>query len=240
MKIKYLHIIVLLLFGIILNSCAKKNELIQQEIMLEYFDQITFERYFEVVLIQGDEQKIIVESNRKQAQKLNYTIIDSVLTIDSKARNTWINPDKNKVKLTIYFKNLKKLNVDESCEISSLGTISGEELGIIFASKLNEASLDLNYNTIYYWNNFPCGGKLNLTGNCQELKIWNYALMSVNAENLISKNAFINNSSKGDCTLNVSDFLEYEIHGEGNIRIIGVPSFIKKIEEKGLGKLIYL
>ena len=109
------------------------------------------------------------------------------------------------------------MSINESCEVSNLGTLKGIELGITCASKLNEAKLNLDYSTIYYWNNFPCGGKLELSGTCTFLKIWNFALMQVDAKNLITNHVLVENSGKlgnsqAKDTFSISSFVWYSLY----------------------------
>ena len=106
------------------------------------------------------------------------------------------------------------------------------------ASKLNEAVLQLNCTTFYYWNNHPCGGKLTLSGTVQNLRIWNFALMSVEAKDLTAYDALVENSSQGDCEVTVTGKLEYSIKNSGNIYLHGHPPQIVLKEKTSTGELI--
>lgn len=204
-----------------LFSC-KKEELSQSQ-SLTYFNEINFESYFDVELIQGNETKIEYIGSEKAVTNLSISVEDSVLTLKNTSKSLWLNPDKNKMKIKITFQDLKQLNAYETCNIYSKDTLSGDELGLIFASKLNNANLKLNYNTFFYYNNHPCGGKLTLSGNCGYLKLWNYALMQVDASQLNSNLVTVENYSKGDCKVKTTNWIEYAIYGEGNIYCFGNP-----------------
>ena len=227
----------LLLIGTLI-SCEKNAEVITKTDYLDVFHTITLDSYFDIVLIQGNEHSIKLVGNEKTIDEIEYTIEDSVLTLKNKSNNRWLSPKKNKFKLYLTFEQLKKINAIETCQIQCQDTIQGNELGIFFASKMNEANLKLNYSTIFYYNNHPCGGKLILSGNCSFLKIWNYALMQVDASELYSGHVLIENYSKGDCTIRVSNLLEYSIFGEGNIISYGNPNMIVSYTEQSIGKLI--
>ncbi|MES2589169.1 MAG: DUF2807 domain-containing protein [Bacteroidota bacterium] len=229
----YLCILLFLIF-----SCKKESSTLSELTSTEYFNEISLNSYFEVVLIQRNEHAIQLEGKEKRFDKIDFEVKDSVLTIKNSSKGVWLNPDKNKIKLYITFKDLKKINLNESCEVSNLGTLSGNELGIVCASKLNEAKLNLNYSTVYYWNNFPCGGKIELSGNCSFLKIWNFALMQIDAKNLLTEHVLVENSSKGDCSVYTNELIEYSIFGEGNVKVFGNPTTIIKKEVTSNGKLI--
>ena len=221
-----------------LFSCKKESSLQSEIISCEYFDKISLNSYFEVVLIQGNSNSIQFEGKENRFKKIDFEVKDSLLTIKNSSHGVWLNPDKNKIKLYINFKDLKNLSLNESCEVSNLGTLQGNELGITCASKLNNAKLNLDYSTIYYWNNFPCGGKLELSGKCTFLKIWNFALMQVDAKNLITNHVLVENSAKGDCSVYASETLEYAIFGEGNVICDGKPKTISAKSVTSNGKLI--
>lgn len=60
----------------------------------------------------------------------------------------------------------------------------------------------------------------------------------VNAKKLITKNAKVKNTGNGDVLVNVSENLEGNLYGNGNIRNIGKAKFNSKSTKKGNGDLI--
>ncbi|MBI9069377.1 MAG: DUF2807 domain-containing protein [Salinivirgaceae bacterium] len=151
-----------------------------------------------------------------------------------------MSPDKNKIELHIHYKSIREIYAHETCNIQTKNPITSNSFGLVFESKANEANLELDCGTFYYWNNFPCGGKLTLYGHTKELKLWNYALTTVDAYNLFTSFAIVENSSKGDCIINVAEELNYAIKGEGNIVLFGNPGKINETETGtfSTGKLI--
>ena len=234
-----LVIYIALLLGFIgINSCKKSMNSTIIEKSLEEFDTVTFNSSFEVFLIQGTENKIKIEGAERIIDNIDFTIKNNTLTLKNSFKHGWLHPSKNKIKVYLTVNQLSRINANETCKIQSINTLIGTEIGLVFTSKLNEATLDLNCNTFYYWNNFPCGGKVTLSGNTNELKIWNVALMAIDAQNLVSNYVLINNASKGDCKITCLQTLDYSITGEGNIYVSGNPSTIIKTEESSTGKLI--
>jgi hypothetical protein len=211
-------------------------EVIEQS--LAEFDTITFNSAFEVYLIQGNENIIKIEGAEKIIKKVDFSISNNTLILKNNFKGSWLYPNKNKIKLYITVNRLSRIKALETCNIQTMNTLIGTEIGLVMASKLNEATLDVNCNTFYYWNNFPCGGKIKLSGIVNELKIWNIALMAVDAKDLVSNYVLISNSSKGDCKVNCLQYLTYSILGEGNIYLYGNPQTIVKVEESSTGKLI--
>ena len=79
------------------------------------------------------------------------------------------------------------------CDIKTSNPITSNEFGLVLMGKVNHANLELDCNNFYYWNNFPCGGNLTLYGKTNILDLWNFAIMSIDAKNLIAQNAKIEN-----------------------------------------------
>lgn len=205
---------------------------------LAEFDTLTLNSVFEVHLIQGTENKIRLEGAKKILEKINLTFDKNTLVIENSYQGNWMHPSKNKVKLHITINQISRINANETCNIQTDNTLIGDEIGLVMTSKLNEATLDINCNSFYYWNNFPCGGRINLSGNVNDLKIWNVALMAVDASDLIANYVIVDNASKGDCKVTCLNALTYKLSGEGNLYVRGNPAQIVKIEESSTGKLI--
>lgn len=216
-------------------ACSKENTNTQLDLSVQNIEELVLNSYFEVILIQGSENKIMAEGQAKYLKKIDIQAQNGSVEIEIKAKGAWMHPKQNNIKLYVTVSNLKLIRANETCKITCQNTIKSTELGLVFASKLNEADLDLNVETFYYWNNFPCGGKLNLSGTCGFLKIWNFALTQVDASQLQTTMALIENSSKGDCSINVSEHLDYSIKGSGNIYCYGSPKSINVNEISSTG-----
>lgn len=229
-----------ILFGLlVVLSCQKKNELVIVNKSLEEFDTLVLHDVFDVELTQGTTNSISVETSEKFQEKIALKIKDKQMDIENNNKALWLNPRTNKVKLRITTNGLHKIIANETCTISSTNELTGNELGLVLKSKLNHAHLKLNCDIFYYWNNIPCGGKLDLAGNCKELKLWNCALMTVDASTLSSEKVIVENSSKGKIQVQCSSALFYAITGEGDILVKGNPSFIKDLGSNGKGRLIF-
>lgn len=222
-----------------LVSCQKTMEYKTINKSLEEFDTLTLNSVFNVELVQGTENSISIEGAERIIEKVDINIENNTLTLVNKFKGNWIHPKKNKVKIVLTVNGLSRINANETCNIQTLNTLSGDEIGLVMTSKLNQATLDVNCSSFFYWNNFPCGGKIVLSGNTNELKMWNVALMSVDAKALTTNVAMVDNASKGDCKINCLQKLTYKLSGEGNIYVSGNPTEVIKIEESSTGKVIF-
>jgi Putative auto-transporter adhesin, head GIN domain len=232
-----IYIAIVLFLGIIF-SCKKDLQTVSKEMSLDEFDTLQLRSVFEVYLIQGTENKIRIEGAKKMVNDIDATISNNTLKLKNNFKQNWLYPKSNKIKLYITVNQISKIYAIESCHIESMNALTGNEIGLVMASKYNEANLELNCNTFYYWNNFPCGGRINLKGQVNELKIWNVALMAVETRELSCNYALVYNGSKGDCIVNCAQKLTYKISGSGNIQVFGSPAVIEKVESNGEGQLI--
>ena len=235
---RFLLYIAILVGAFSLGSCKKAMTKTTMEQNLEQFDSIVLNSVFEVHLIQGSSNSIKLEGATKILENIEFSVENNTLSIENKYRGNWMHPKNNKVLVYITVDTLNLITANETCNILSDNQLVSDELGLIMKSKLNNASLDVNCTTFYYWNNFPCGGKVTVKGSCYELKIWNVAIMAVDAKELMSQFGYVENSSKGNVSVNCAQKLRYKLTGEGDIHLFGNPTLIEKIEESGKGKLI--
>ena len=230
----------LIFIGITLCSSCKKKGIVSHTMLFQQsFDTLVLGDPFEVEIIQDSLDKIEIVGHEPFVSNIKTTYSNNTLTISKTPAMGWLFPNKNKIQLKIHLSHISRIVANETCFIRSSGPIIGNELGLILKSKLNQADLNVQCNTFYFWNNFPCGGKLNLKGSCQELKLWNYALMQIDATSLICGNARVENSSKGDIRFQCNDSLFYKIKGEGNLHLYGFPPNIYNLGSDGLGNLIF-
>jgi hypothetical protein len=227
-------------FFLLLLSCGKEPKTAVREIEAGSFHTLTIDNRFDVVLTQGTTESISVSGHPSLIEKVSCSLTDGELRVTSSFKSAWLRPKNNRVTIHITVVELKRLNINETGSLICTNELLGEEIGLITTGKLADVNLKLNCTTFYYWNNFPCSGKISLSGNCTQLKIWNHALMQVDAKDLLSNSSLIENFSKGDVTVSPISQLVYRIAGEGNIRINGTPNFVETLGNSGSGKLIYL
>lgn len=219
-------------------SCQKRNQLNTIISELPAFDTIELDSPFDLFLIEDSTFSIEITGYERNLENLNYSVDNHTLRIINNTKNTFATPTKNKIEIYLTSNKLSQIKANETCNISTVNPITSDNFGLIFKSKINNATLELNCGTFYYWNDSPCGGVLTLKGKSEMLKLWNYALMAVDAKKLLTKRALIENHSKGCCKVNVQDKIEYSIDGIGDIHLYGSPSEIIKNELTSSGRLI--
>lgn len=232
-----LHIVLVLILGF--YGCKKHDHIEEVKSEVLPFNEIFLNSSFDLYLSEGNEYSIQIVADESILDYITYEVSNSVLTIDNTRKFRWLTPTKNRIKIYVTSPPLRAVWANETCFVRTLTPITSSEFGMIFLNKANNADLDLDCDVFYYWNNYPCGGTLTLHGECNWLKIWNVAIADVQAEDLYALQAEISNNSKGDCVVNVAEFLKYTIPGEGNIEVYGSPVDVEEYEPSlGTGELI--
>ena len=229
--------LIILLF-VPLLSCKKQFATTTIYRELNEFDTLTLNSVYEVELTQDTVNYIELSGATTILEKVNVFLDNHNLKLTTNYHGNWMHPSNNKIKIRLHINGLHLIQANETCNIRSTNALTGDEIGMVMTSKLNEAELQLNCNTFFYWNNFPCGGKINLSGQVNDLKLWNVALMSVDAQALTCQTALIENASKGDCKLTCLQQLTCALKGEGNIQLWGNPPNVTITEKSSTGQLI--
>ncbi len=234
------RIVYISLFSLLflLSSCQKNKAKISKVIPLEAFEEVRLNSPFEIILVEDTVYFIEISGFEKSVEKINVQVENKILTLENTSKSNFLHPKTKGLTIFIHALPLKKIEANETCHITTQNPITSADFGLIMRSKANFADLELNGTVFYYWNNYPCGGKLTLRGNTDQLKIWNTAIFSVDAKNLTTNYGLVENSSKGKCEVNVTGNLEYSITGEGDIEVYGNPSIIVEKALSGKGKLI--
>ena len=223
---------------ILFFACSKEEQEGRKIIGLSAYNKVHVLDPLELYLIEGESYAAEIVGPEGDLDKIELSIQDSVLTIEDKRRLKWSNPKQEKVKIYLTSFALGELTAEGGAIIQTMNPITKNEFGLILTGKANEATLEIRSEGFYYWNNFPSGGKLTLIGQVNSLKLWNAALMAVDAEGLTTNYALVENASKGDISVRVLERLDYAISGEGDIQLYGNPPELNAGEQSSSGKLV--
>lgn len=206
------------------------------------FTTLELNSVFDVYLIQDTIYAVKIVGNPQVIKNIRFKVENGILRISNDSRGKWLQPEENKVKLFISSNRLSQIFPKETCYIETVNPIITDDFSIIQGNKpkLSQINLTLDCGTFFYWNNYQCGGKLTLSGKTKNLIVYSFALMSVNARELRTDYALIENNSKGDCEVFVTNMLEYSIRGVGDIYLHGNPNEIIANEQTSTGQLIQL
>lgn len=228
-------------FLLLFSACQKEPSYTKREISenLSAFHTIEIDGVYDIVLIQDTIFGIFISGSEKEVDKTSFIVSDSVLSLSTGRAGQFLHPRRENMQVDIHVKNLRRINIHETCKIFAPDPLGygTDEIGIVVDTKLAEIDLNLACKTFYYWNN-PNGTKMKLTGNVQELKIWNAGLSQVDASALHSDYVLCENGSLGNCSVRAQQKLEYSITNKGHIYYYGNPAEIVPVVVDSDGKLI--
>jgi len=240
----YIFIILIIFFF----SCQKATDCFSssgKEILIEQtlsnFDSLYVNDVFEIELIQDTVNKIRIKGSEAFVNSTNYKIENNTLIINNSHKCKFAKPRNNLISIYLHVKRISFIRLNASSKVFSKTQLKNyNEIGLAVTSKYNEADLNVDCRVFYYWNSHLNGGRINIKGKADILKLWNVSLGSVDASNLFVRKALVENSSKGDCKVNVSENLNCEIRGTGNVYCIGNPNKINYVDSASIGgKLIF-
>lgn len=234
-----IRIVILFLLPILLFSCSEKPNWKEKHQILEKFETIEINSSFEIFLIQDTLYSVRIVADEDVVGNVEIKNEAGKLKISNKSTWKWLRPTTNKIKLYISGDKPSFLYVNETCKIETINPIISEKFGLIMASKLNEANVTLQCSVFHFFNNHPMGGKITLSGTTDRLKVWPTALVQIDARNLQTTVALVENSSKGDVHVRCSETLVYKISNTGNIYYYGMPNKFDFQGDNGNGELIH-
>jgi hypothetical protein len=239
---KYLVGLFVLMFAIFSLSCGKgwsDDERTTQTFSPDSIHTIVIRGVFDIHFIQDTVCGISITGVPKMMEKTTVSESNGTITISNNKRGEMFRPGLENTTVYVRVKNLRLIKLEDASKLICDNPLTGGEIGLVVEARYFDADLQFDCTTFYYWNNIN-GGAMKLNGQVQELKLWNTGLCSVNARDLQTNYALVDNGSQGDCIVNVNTTLEYSITGIGNIKYSGTPSQIVQRAITGTGQLIPL
>lgn len=241
-------VLIFLFFALSIFSCQKANDCFKssgKEIIIEHsladFDTIYVNNVFNVELFQDTINKLSIKGKEAFVKSTNFKIENNSLILNNNHKCKFAKPKDKDITISIHVKQISRIVLGAASKIISKNTLTNpNEIGLIIKSKYNEANLDVDARVFYFWNVHLNGGKVYVKGNVDIVKLWNVSLMSVDASKLKAKNALVENSSKGNCWVDVLNKIDCKVTSTGNVYCYGNPSQVFYNDSSSLGgKLIF-
>lgn len=220
----------LISFSCLAQVIAGNGDIQSQSRTTENFSKIDCSGAFHVVLSQGSETQIKVETD---ANLLPYIIADvsgSRLDLKTK-RGVSLKPSKD---ITVYITlpDLEELNVSGLCKLQSQNTLQSDHLKLDI-SGTSEINLQLHTGTLNTKISGTSKMNLNGTATSSEYKISGSA--DILATNLTTENTIVSISGMGKLHVNAQKNLSVNISGMGKVWYKGNPSLRESVS--GMGKV---
>lgn len=223
-----------------MSSCKKEEIPTVKHVELVPFKDISIENAFDIELVEDSVFKLIIISpNNKAVDKISYDIIDNKLYLRDNKKFKFLKPG-NINYIEIHAPEFFLVELYGGINLTTKGYIKSDDLGIIFKKHGNYCDIKLDNHLFYFWDDNLSGGSIKLSGNTEIAKMWFSNLINLNARDLNAESIIISTNTENNTEISVSQKLEYEILGTGNIIAYGNPSEIVLTPrtQYGTGKLI--
>ncbi|GLU42579.1 hypothetical protein Musp01_02030 [Muricauda sp. NBRC 101325] len=243
----------LILFTFLLISCNGDNvpdcfqnagDLVRETVDVTEFSKITVFENLNVVLKQGDEQLVEVETGEYLLNDVSATVEDNRLILRNENSCNYVR-DYGLTTVYITSPNISEIRSSTGLLISSDGVLDYPSVTLLAESFNNpetettDGSFDLNLNATSVRIVVNGIAYFKLKGNTANFNITVAAGDSrIEAENLISENVILNHRGSNDAYVNPQQSISGVIRGTGDVISVSTPPEIN-VEELYNGRLIF-
>lgn len=221
----------------------KEGELIMQEFPITEFQKIFVNRDVEVIISQGDNYQVIVETGSNLLNDIKVEVIDGELQLTDNNTCNYFR-DYGVTKVFVTTPDLTQIRSSTQFDISSLGILNFDNLNLI--------SEDFNFPDSFTVGDFKLTVNLNalrvvsnnissfyITGNVELLNV-NFPAGTgrFNGEALFAQNINVYHRGSNDMIIHPIESLSGELRGTGNLIVVNQPSNIS-VEQFYTGQLIF-
>jgi hypothetical protein len=207
-----------------------------EERVLTPFSQLTLEDNIDLLLIQGDTEKIEITAPENIIPNIQTLISDGMLTVSNKADCRWMRSADEKIKVRLYFKELSLISYEGSGNITNSDTLKLSSLRLNSETGAGNIELTVdNQSTAAIILKENAG--MILHGRTEYCETYTNARGLLNLEDLAVKRMYIIYSGLADTHVQVSEVLDATIRYKGNVYYKGNP-LITRSDYFSSGKLI--
>jgi hypothetical protein len=227
------------------NDCFQTSgTIIQKEIMLPSFTKILVNRDIELIIKEGVEQKVVIETGTNLLSDVTATVVDEDKLVLTDNNNCNYFRDYNITKVYVTSPNITEIRSSTQYDVRSDGILTYPSLALLSEDYYTPESftvgnfhLQLNNNVLsIVFNNLS---NCYVSGTTNNLSITFAAGISrFEGANLIAQHVSIWNRSSNDMIVNPQQSLTGKISGTGNVISVNQPPLVD-VSEDYKGRLIF-
>lgn len=244
---------VVYIFGLFLIfACDKENasdcfqktgSIIQQEITVDSFDKILVNRDIELIIEEGNEQKIILETGKNLINDITAIVTDGKLTLTDNNTCNYVRA-YGITKVYVTSPNITEIRSSSQYTVGSKGVLTYPDLTVLaedfntpdsFTNGDFRLQIDNNSFRLVFNNISNCI----ISGQTNNLSVTFAAGTSrFEGRDLVAQNVTIWNRSSNDMIVNPQQSISGKISGTGNVIAVNQPPIVE-VEELYKGRLIF-
>ncbi|AXP81220.1 hypothetical protein CJ739_2139 [Mariniflexile rhizosphaerae] len=217
--------------------------IIQQEVSVSNFDKILVNRDIELIIKEGAEQKVIIETGKNLLNDVEAVVIDGKLILTDNNSCNYVR-DYGITKVYVTSPNITEIRSSTQYDVRSDGVLTYPNLTIL-AEDYSAPGTFTNGNFKFQIDNVTFKLVFNNLSNCyisgktNNLNITFAAGTSrFEGANLVAQNVTLWNRSSNDMIVNPQQSLTGKISGTGNVISVTHPPIVE-VQELYKGRLIF-
>ena len=233
---KVYKIIIIVLLGSLvffLTSCKKKAVIVTQDIKIDNIESIDFRAYGDVNVEYGKESKLIYKGDKEYLENLDIKVVNGALIISEKKELT---KRVEKIEFFVTMPKIKSMTVTKTSNFvlnDFVGQTDDLNINILGHCnvKINDFEKVQNLNI-----NIKGAGIIDALSNFENLKNLNINISGSGEYNgylLETENCNVIFTGDGNCKVYVTNVLNVNIEGNGEVYYKGNPQIISSIEGTG-------
>jgi hypothetical protein len=199
------------------------GNLITRDVPVQSFDQLEASGVYQLVLIQGAKEGVKVEADDNLQDLFEVKNEGSKLIVNMKDTNY---ESKNKVKISVSFKQLKSMDLKVVGNVSSDGNLKFGDLSLN-SKTVGSVTLAFNVQKLDFDNKSV--GSVNLSGKANEAVIRSKGVGSLKAGDFVVENLDINNDGVGGAEVNATKEFKVRDSFLGKVKNVGSATPKKKV-----------
>ena len=244
--------LVYLVIIVLLFSCNGENagdcfqtvgSILQEEIALDTFDKILVNRDVELIVKEGNTQKVIIETGKNLWNDVQAIVVDGQLILSDNNSCNYVR-DYGNTKVYVTSPNITEIRSSTQYDVSSEGVLRYPSLTILSEDysapdSFTVGNFRLDIDAVNFYVVFNNLSNAYITGKTDNLNV-TYASGTSRFEgrNLIAQNVYIWNRSSSDMIINPIQKITGIISGTGDVICVNRPPIVE-VEALYKGRLIF-
>lgn len=226
------------------NDCFQtEGKIVQQEVVINSFEKILVNRDVELILKEGAEYKVIIETGENLLNDVLVEVVNNELQLTDYNSCNYVR-DYGITKIYVTAPNIKEIRNSSQYEVSSMGVLTFPELKLISEDfnvpgnfTMGDFTLQIDSDKLSIVSNNISSFYINGTVNTLFVGFYSGA-GRFEGDNLIAQNVEVFHRGSNDMVVNPQVSLTGELRGTGNLISVNQPPTVN-VEELYVGELIF-
>ena len=229
---KYLYLILIILFSTFCLTAQVRGtgDIVKQERQVGTFDEIKISGAQEVILMNGDQYSVVIETNQNLLDHISIVIQNNMIWFEYKNIRHY-----DKMKFYVTAPEYKKIQVSGASDVFTTETIGGDHLKITAEGSSN-VSLNIDYASVV--TKASGASNIELTGVATSHVVKISGASEIIAKELSTESTVVSAGGASVCFVEANSSLTYELSGAATVKYVGKPQTVVIKDNKGAKNVV--